>query len=374
MNDNNLNNQNMGTNNDVNVSNNNMVPPVAPETPVVETTPVVEIAPTVTETPVVETAPVAEVTSTVTETPVVETAPVAEATPAAAETPVVETAPVVEVAPAVTETPVVETASVAEVTPTVPATPQEPVVENTVPTGGSANVPQNGSAPSNDKKKLYIIIGAAVLAIVVVVILCLTVFKDKDGNYDDQVKENQKTFEELNKNFTYKEIKLSNGILVEIVNNNDVLVDADVKIEFYDTNNTLVDVAADSTATIGANKKSYAFVSTYDIEYSSYKITVKVDESFAKKSYTDSVEVVSANEVDEYYLVQLKNNSDVKLSIYACVLFYQGENIIGFSNSFVSDILSGETTSDKIYIPMDENYETINYTKAEVVILSAYTI
>ncbi len=367
MNDNNLNNQNMGTNNDVNVSNNNMVPPVTPETPVIETAPVVEVAPTVTETPVVEIAPVVEVAPTVTETPVVETAPVVEATPAVPETPVVETAPVVEATPAVPETPVVETAPVAEAT-------QEPVVENTVPTGGSANVPQNGSAPSNDKKKLYIIIGAAVLVVIVVVILCLTVFKDKDGNYDDQVKENQKTFEELNKNFTYKETKLSNGILVEIVNNNDVLVDADVKIEFYDTNNTLVDVADDSTATIGANKKSYAFVSTYDIEYSSYKMTVKVDESFAKKSYTDSVEVVSANEVDESYLVQFKNNSDVKLSIYAGVLFYQDENIIGFSNSFVSDILSGETTSDKIYIPMDENYEPINYTKADVVILSAYTI
>ena len=57
-------------------------------------------------------------------------------------------------------------------------------------------------------------------------ILIFTVFKDGDkggsGSYDDYVKEEQKNFEDLNKHFTYKEHKLSNGFLVEVNNNNKV--------------------------------------------------------------------------------------------------------------------------------------------------------
>lgn len=291
------------------------------------------------------------------------------------EAPVTPTETVSEVAPVIARETATNTEPVMQVSAPVQSTP---AVENTLPTptSGGVNVPQNDNGSGNDKKKLYLVIGIVALIVVVIIVLLLTVFKDKDSknDYDDYVKEEQKTFEDLNEHFTYKDFEITNGILVEINNDNKVPVMADVKVEFLDESGALVDVTDSMSSTIDSKKKSYVFIGTYDINYSSYKITVKLNQSYSDKLYVDSIEVVSANVVDDTYLIQLKNNSDVKLDIYAGILFYQGDNIVGFSNAYLSDVLSGETTSDKVYIPTDDNYETIKYTKAEVIVLSAYDI
>lgn len=287
--------------------------------------------------------------------------------------PVVDVAPVVETAPVMPVTPVVETAPVVEATPVMQATP---VVENVVPSNGPAVNNQNGKL-TDDKKNLYMIIGGVVLIVIIIIVLCLTVFKkDKTPDtYDDYVKEEQKTYEDLNKHFTYKEHKLSNGFLVEVNNQNNILVNANVKIEYFDANGNLVDVSNDHSSIIPAKGKSYVFVSDYEKIYSTYKLTVKLDETYTSRTYFDSIEVVSGNATDDgMYLFQIKNNSEVKLDIYLGLLFYNGDNLVGFNNSYVSDVLAGETTSDKSYVPYNEENEHISYTRVEVVVLSAYDI
>ena len=66
-------------------------------------------------------------------------------------------------------------------------------------------------------------------------------------------------------------------ISFSVNNQNNILVNANVKIEYFDANGNLVDVSNDHSSIIPAKGKSYVFVSDYEKIYSTYKLTVTID-------------------------------------------------------------------------------------------------
>ena len=235
--------------------------------------------------------------------------------------------------------------------------------------------PQPNMKSPQDKNKLYIIIGAVALVVIIVVLL-LTVFK-KDSNdiekdYEDYVKEQEKEYEKLNKNFTTKEYKIKDGLLIILDNKNDKVVDAKYSVEFYDEAGTIVDVVEDYSFYIPASGKGYAEARLYDKKFSTYKVTAKLDESPTQKTYNDKVKVTTQNTIEDEIIFQVKNESDKKLSVDIGVLFFaEGDVLIAYEEEFIDDLESGETASEKVYIPDDEDYNPIKYSRVEYVVTSA---
>jgi hypothetical protein len=70
-------------------------------------------------------------------------------------------------------------------------------------------------------------------------------------------------------------------------------------------------------------------------------------------------------------IVSEKNNSEKKLDVDVAVLFYSGETLVGYDTVFYTNVLAGEVSSDKVYIPYDDNYEPITYTNVKTEIIYA---
>lgn len=242
--------------------------------------------------------------------------------------------------------------------------------------GGSYNnnLQQPDSNKSNKKNLIIILIGVlVVIAIGVGLIFILGNDKNSDyKDYEDYEKEEEKIFETINKHFTYKDFKLADGILVEIYNDNKIIVDAEVKVEFYDEAGTMVDVDDDAAYDIASKGKSYVNIDLPEQNYSTYKVSVQLQDSFTETVYNDKIETISSNKSGDYYLFQVKNASDKKLDINVGVLFFVGDNIlVGYDEEHLYDVQAGATTSGKVYVPEDKNWDPISFDRVEVVILSA---
>lgn len=247
---------------------------------------------------------------------------------------------------------------------------------------GMNNMYQQQPAPNN--KKTLIIIGVAVLVTIIAIVLILVLGKkdDKDSLDDhlnqQEIEEKEKKEEaELNKNYTIKDYMLENGnLLIEFTNNNNVIVDAKLKIDFYDEAGTLVNTEDSYISFVDAKSKGYydLYISSDKKNYSTYKITAKVSKSYCQKLYNDKIEVLSYNNVVGALVGQVKNNHTAAIDhaiIFA--LFYDNNNkIIGANFEFLSEIGSGETMSFKINVPYDKDYKKIKYSKVELSIKQAY--
>lgn len=116
----------------------------------------------------------------------------------------------------------------------------------------------------------------------------------KDYNdYDDYLKNEEKENEKINKNFTVNGYKTFDGILVELINENNVVVDTEFKIEFYGENVNIVNVEEGNMFDVAAKGKGYEEISVdNDLKYETYKVTAKLEKSFEEKTYNDKIEIV----------------------------------------------------------------------------------
>ncbi|MBR4177950.1 MAG: hypothetical protein IKR57_01215 [Bacilli bacterium] len=238
----------------------------------------------------------------------------------------------------------------------------------------------NGTNGSNNKMVL-IIVGVVVL-IAIGLILYFTLFKKSDEteytSYEDYEKELEKTKERINNNFEIKQYDINNGILVELNNKNKEIVNADIKIEFYDETGNPVGVENGYMFYVPGQGKGYEKVSTYGVsKYSTYKVTAKLDDASSyTKTYNDKVKIVS-NNAQEYDLIfQVKNEADVKLKSIEVGVMFLGQNntILDFGTASFTDLAPGETTTGKVSIPYDyDKHKNMNYEKVEFKILSATT-
>ena len=248
--------------------------------------------------------------------------------------------------------------------------------------------------PASNNKKPLIIVGIAVAVVVIAVVFILVLGKkDEDktvNSYDDYLKQQekeekeqkekeQKEEAELNKNQTIKDYVLNDGsILIEFNNNNNIVVDGEFKVDFYDENGTLIDTKDTVVRGVRAKTKNYALLNIYSDkkEYDKYKINTKVKKSYISKIYNDKIEIISQNKVDGSLVGQIKNNHTEKIDhIELLGIYYDSNNkIIAVSEESLFDVDAGETTSFKMYIPTGDDYKTINYNKVEIIVRIAYDL
>jgi len=243
-----------------------------------------------------------------------------------------------------------------------------------IPTSSEASISSNKNLFKDDKKLLYII-GGVILALMILVILYFTVFKkDEYKSYDDYIENQEKIKEKINKNFSIKDYKTIDGILIELTNNNNEIVDADIKVEFYDENGNVVNVKDGYMFSIPGKGVGYDSIYLYKEEYSTYKVTAKLNVSPYKKTYNDKVTVVSSSNHGDNYIIQIRNDSDVLLESIEVGVLFLGANssVIDYSTESFSSVASGETVSGKVYIPYEEDYRNkISYENVEIKIVSA---
>lgn len=246
--------------------------------------------------------------------------------------------------------------------------------------------------PASNNKKPLIIVGIAVAVVVIAVVLILVLGKkDEDktvNSYDDYLKQQekeekeqkereQKEEAELNKNYTMNDYILADkNIFIEFTNNNNVIVDAEFKVDFYDENGTLINTDSVFARGVNAKSKGYAEVSLYSAnkKYDNYKITTKVSKSYIDKVYNDKIQIISQNKVDNTIVGQIKNNHIEKIdNISLLGIFYDSNNkIIGIGVESLKDVNAGESASFKMYLPTDEDYNKVDYSKVEIIVRIAY--
>ncbi len=179
--------------------------------------------------------------------------------------------------------------------------------------------------------------------------------------------------ENLGKNITNSGSVTERGKLVVFAkNNNNVAVDMEIEVEFYDANNTIV--GSDSEELLGIGSNGEIAVEMYDTpeNFDNYKIYVDVEKT-NEISYYDQLEVAHNNNGEEI-AVQVKNNSqDVIEYISVSVVYYQGDKVVGIDDDIESDIKSGRSANFNLDFPYDKNYDDIEFDNYKVFVNGAYS-
>ncbi len=364
------------------MNDNNLQNPVTgtPEAPVTPVTPVDPFA-AQQQQPVQPVAPV-------------EPAPVAPVQPVAPAPVDPMAAPVQPVAPVAPVQPVAQQ----PVDPMV--APVQPVQQPVQPVPGFAPAPTGLTGEEKNNTKLFIIIGVVAVVVIIGIILAVVFLgkgKDTDGgdktDKDTKVteKENskdksdkiedilndytkrEKVNEEIKNQFETKEYQVGEEVLIEFHNKTNYVVNADLQVEFYDENNTPVDVK--DVYISGCPKNGVYYDGTYtNVKYASYKVKGKQELSIYPETYVSSVEVVSSNVSEgDYYIVQIKNNHTKELSDVGAIALFKDASgkIIAFKEFVFSDIAPGDTAMDKRTMPYGEDYKTLAYDKVDVIVFEA---
>lgn len=238
------------------------------------------------------------------------------------------------------------------------------------------NMMMNNQVNNNqqNRKLIYIIIGGVLLLIVIIVIVVFVIIGNKSNNsnneyLNDLIEEKQEEEKEnakLSENISYKEEKTSkNKIVLFLKNNNSVVTDTDIEIEFYDANGKLL--KSEEERVNGFITSGEVVVEFYDTpeNYSSHKIFIDAKKT-NYKNYNDKLSV-NNNETEEDIVVQVKNNSDKTVEdIEIAIVFYKNNKILDVDTDFDMDIKSGRSANFEFSKPYTSSYDLADYDNYEI--------
>lgn len=238
-------------------------------------------------------------------------------------------------------------------------------------------------------KKNYIIAGVAVILII---ILCVFLFTDTSkqtgnkqsegnntatgtntnaGKNKDEVKVNPK---KLEKNITTSGAVTKYGTLIVFVNNkNNVEVDVEIEVEFYDSKGNLV--GSDDDWLNGVGAKSEVAVDMWDTpdNWETYKIYVDVEQTTEYESFVKLL-TIKHNNTGEKITVQITNDNDKEIEeIQVAVVFYENNQVVGYESDVEYDVKSGRSANFDLDYPYDSEYDDVYFDTYKVFINSATT-
>ncbi len=240
------------------------------------------------------------------------------------------------------------------------------------------NMMMNNQENNNqqNKKLIYIIIGGVLILIVIVIIVIFFISGNKNNqlndyyfdNYNEEKleKEEEQENAKLSENISYKEEKTSkNKIVLFLKNNNSVVTDTDIEIEFYDSNGNLL--KSEEERVNGFTTSGEVVVEFYDTpeSYSSHKIFIDAKKT-NYKIYNDKLSV-NDNEMEKSIVVQVKNNSEETIEdIDISIVFYKNNKILDVDSAFDMDIKSGRSANFEISKPYISLYDLADYDNYEI--------
>ncbi len=233
-----------------------------------------------------------------------------------------------------------------------------------------------------DKKKKIIILVSIGIAITIFVTALIVVFlfdgesKSNSSNTASGTNEPQldsHTSEQISENITSSGGLTEEGILVVFSKNeNEVPIDMEIEVEFYDEAGLIVGSGSTSLSAVGTGSEVATEIYSTPEKFDDYKIYVDGEIS-EKTSYFDKIEIIHNNNGEEI-IVQVKNNSEDLIDwISVSVVYFQGDDVVGISSDLDVEIESGRAGNFTLYFPYDENYDDVSFESYKVFVNEVYT-
>ena len=193
------------------------------------------------------------------------------------------------------------------------------------------------------------------------------------NNNSSNSKTQQKSSKDLEKNIKSSGAVTDLGKLVVFVTNgNDVAVDMEIEVEFYDANGTIVGSDSEDLQAVGAKADVAVDMWSTPDSFDNYKIYVDVKQT-TNYSYFDKLKLTHNNNGNEI-VAQVKNNSDDVIEyITVSVVYYQGNKVVGYDDDIESDIKAGRSANFTLNFPYDKRYDDVNFDNYKVFITEAYS-
>ncbi|MBO5530274.1 MAG: hypothetical protein J5970_02650 [Bacilli bacterium] len=177
---------------------------------------------------------------------------------------------------------------------------------------------------------------------------------------------------DLEKNITTTTgVTAEKKLVVIAKNSNKEAVSLKITAEFYDENGKIVGSEYENLNCLGANSEGAVEMFDTPSSYAKFKIYADVEDNIYK-SYIDQVSITH-NKSGDQVVAQVTNNSSETLSyVDAAVVYYQGNQIVGFDDNIETDVKPGRAANFNFYGPVDSNYDDVPFDTYKVFVNGAY--
>lgn len=161
-------------------------------------------------------------------------------------------------------------------------------------------------------------------------------------------------------------------LVVFVTNGNEIAVDMEIEVEFYDAAGTIVGSGDEDLQAVGPNAETAVQIWSTPSTFDNYKIYVDVEAS-SDDSYFDQVELIH-NNTGESIAVQVKNNSQETIQfVEVSVVYYQADRVVGFDSGLESDINPERSANFTLGYPYNAEYSEVAFDSYKVFINGAYS-
>ena len=238
-----------------------------------------------------------------------------------------------------------------------------------------------------DKSKwIYPVIVIVLIAVIIVlVIVLISTKKEKPNNSTGNnssngsnvvtgtnVSDKKYSSAELEKNITSNAVLAKDGTLVVfITNKNNVPVDVELEVEFYDANGNILGIEGDYLDAVGSHTDIVFGIRDFTMpnNWDNYKLFVDVEQS-DYTNYNDKVSVT--HNTNDDVIVQVTNNTEEEIDeINVAVVFYSGDTVVGYRDDLEYHTKPGRSANFEFTRPYDSHNNDLNYDSYKVYVNSA---
>lgn len=245
---------------------------------------------------------------------------------------------------------------------------------------------------NSSKKNIVKFLVPIVVAIIIIIAIIAIVLTQKNqnsntnkfngnntstgtNNNQNNNQNNQKYYtpDELEKNIiTSGAVTKKGKLVVFVINKNNVCVDMEIEVEFYDKNNTIVGSGKNSVNAVGKDSEIAVDIWDTPTSWDNYKIYVDLEQS-RYESYLNKINITHSNNGKEIVAQITNNSNEIIERIEAVVVYYQDNVVVGYDDDMEFDIKSGRSANLNFGFPTDEKYNKIGFDTYKVFVNEAYS-
>lgn len=235
------------------------------------------------------------------------------------------------------------------------------------------------------KKNKVIVLSLIIFGILFVGIgsLLLLNSNDKNNNNNDS-KNNTSNAENIEippkskDSITYKEYKIDNQAFLLLKNEDEKEFYTTIIIDYLNSNNEIINTNYLYLFNFLPQKEVVVKIPEIEEEYNKYNIGIDANEELIHKSRYNDIEVIDENkkEMQEISLTVVNKSNEPITYISTGVLFYKGEEFVGYEEQALYNVEANSSTSLEILYTkkVGEHYSLIDFDNYKVVINDAYSV
>lgn len=152
-------------------------------------------------------------------------------------------------------------------------------------------------------------------------------------------------------------------------NNNNVAVEINAELNFYDEKGNIIDYKSDRINVLPNTEFGLSILAYSSKDYYGYSIRYEINKSKSYYIFLDNVKTTSINKTENDSInISYKNESEktVDMIRYTCIL-YQGQEVIGVLKAYASSVNPGASAVTTCY-----NGTEIKYSDYKVILSESY--